>query len=481
MKNLTIICLIASCLFAYQNTGYTAQKATYVPGELLVKYKPSVQVAASAYYRSMMGISNIRKFKKIGVQHVKLPKNMTVAEALGIYRNDPDVEYAEPNYYRYATATPNDTSFDQLWGLHNTGQDVGQGDQVKSGTDDADIDAPEAWDITTGSSDVVVAVIDSGVDYNHPDLAANIWTNTGEIAGNGIDDDGNGYVDDVSGWDFFNDDNDPVDSNEHGTHVAGIIAAVGNNSTGVAGVSWTAKIMPLRVIGALGYVSDIISAIQYATEKGAHVINLSLGGPNSSIAEKAAIDASSAVVVCAAGNDGTDNDTSPFYPASYDSPNIIAVAATDQDDALASFSNFGVTSVDVAAPGKNIYSTIPARQTVENWGDDFDDGDISDWTTGGTNNTWGITRDLSYSSPYSLTDSPGDDYINDTDSWAIAPVLNLSTYSGTKLEFQLNGVSETDTDFLYIEVSTDLTSWTKQLSSVVDDYDISGSTSDEWF
>ena len=467
MKKLVILLLVSSCLLSVSTFGYAAQRGAYVPGELLVKYKPSVSATASERYKTWFNISTKRTFEKIGVKHVKLPEDMTVQEALEIYQNDPDVEYAEPNYYWYITATPNDSSFDLLWGLHNTGQTVNE----TSGTADADIDAVEAWDITTGSSDVVVAVIDSGVDYNHPDLSANIWTNTGEIADNDFDDDGNGYKDDVRGWDFVDGvdgDNDPIDSTNHGTHVAGIIGAVGNNSIGVTGVNWTVKIMPLRVGNDYGVVSDITAAIQYASEMGAHVINLSLGGADESQTVKAAIDASSAVVVCAAGNDGTDNDTSPLYPASYDSPNIIAVAATDQNDELASFSNFGVTSVDVAAPGTNIYSTIPARQTV--WSDDFDDGDISDWTTGGTNNTWGITSALSYSSPYSLTDSPGSDYLNDTDSWAIAPVINLSSYSGAKLEFQLNGESESDTDFLYVQVSTDLSDWTYQYILINDEF-----------
>lgn len=463
MKKLATIVLISICFLAAPNMGYTDQKAPYAPGELLVKYRSPVRAAASEYYRTLWDISSIRTFKKIGVQHVKLPEDITVQEALEIYRNDPDVEYAEPNYYRQATAIPNDTYFAQSYGLHNTGQSV----DGTSGTADADIDAPAAWDINTGSSSVVVAVIDSGVDYNHPDLSANIWTNTGEIGTNGIDDDGNGYVDDVRGWDFVDGDNDPVDPDGHGTHVAGIIAAVGNNSTGVAGVSWTAKIMVLKVMNAFGFntTSDEISAIEYATAKGAHVINLSLGGSGYSQAEKDAIDASSAVVICSAGNNGNNNDTTSHYPSNYTSSNIIAVAASDQDDNLNISSNFGATSVDVAAPGISIYSTKPSRQTV--WIDNFDDNDISDWTTGGTNNTWVTTNSLSYSSSYSLTDSPAGNYQNNTDSWVRASVLNLSSYNGTKLEFKLRGTLEYYTgalywDFIYVQISTDLSSWTNQ-------------------
>ena len=189
MKRLAIIILALSCFLAasvgvYGRNGHNkrakAREATYVKGELLVKYKPAVRAAATEYFRSRWGVSTLRRFRRVGIQHVRLPRDMTVEEALEIYRNDPDVEYVEPNYRRYATASPNDSFFANLWGLNNAG--------------DTDIDAPEAWDITQGNSNVVVAVLDSGVDYNHPDLFNNMWTNSGEIAGNGLDDDGNGKI-----------------------------------------------------------------------------------------------------------------------------------------------------------------------------------------------------------------------------------------------------------------------------------------------
>jgi subtilisin family serine protease len=365
---------------------------------------------------------------------------MTVEEALEIYRNDPDVEYVEPNYYRYATATtPDDTffipPFERLWGLHNTGQDV----NGTTGTVGADIDAIEAWDTTTGSINVVVAVIDSGVDYNHPDLAANIWINQAELTGTpGVDDDGNGMIDDIRGWDFVDDDNDPIDSDDHGTHVAGTVAAVGNNNTGITGVSWTAKIMILRFLNGFGVGTDAnaIRAIEYANANGAHIINNSWGGGGFNQFLKDAIDASSAVVVCAAGNDGTNNDIAPHYPSSYTSSNIIAVAATDQN---------------------------PDRQTV--WSDDFESGLVG-WTMNKVSGKdWGLTAALSFSPANSLTDSqppPDNNYDNGTDSWAIAPVLDLSSHRGTKLEFKLNGSSEPGFDFLYVQSSTDSLNWTNQ-------------------
>ena len=250
---------------------------------------------------------------------------------------------------------PNDPLFSNLWGMHNTGQ--------SGGTVDADIDAPEAWSVNTGSPSTIIAVIDTGVDYLHPDLSANIWTNSDEIAGNGIDDDANGYIDDTKGWNFVSDTNNPMDDNSHGTHCAGTIAAVGNNGLGVAGVCWTARIMPLKFLDSSGsgYTSDAISAILYANRNGAHVLSNSWGGGGYSQSLKDAIDASPAIVICAAGNSASNTDMSPQYPSSYTSSNIIAVAATDRWDQLASFSNYGANSVDVAAPGVSIYSTTPSN------------------------------------------------------------------------------------------------------------------------
>jgi subtilisin family serine protease len=345
--------------------------------------------------------------------------------------------------------------------LNNTGQ--------TGGTSDVDIDAPEAWDITTGNSNVVVAVLDSGVDYNHPDLINNMWTNPGEIAGNGLDDDNNGMIDDVRGWDFVDDDNDPMDSDDHGTHVAGTIAAEGNNGNGITGVVWTAQIMPLRFLNAFGSgsVADAIEAIDYAIENGANIVNASYGSYTSSTAERDAIvrarDAG-ILFVAAAGNDNWNNDSATkHYPSGYDLANIIAVAATDESDARASFSNYGVTSVDVAAPGTSILSARPDRQTV--WSDNFESG-LGSWTTNKmSGKDWGLTAALSFSPSNSLTDSrppPDDNYANNTDSWAIAPVLNLSLYTGTKLEFKLNGSSEAGFDFLYVQSSTDSLNWTDQ-------------------
>lgn len=250
---------------------------------------------------------------------------------------------ASPDYEVSVSATPNDPNFGSLYGMNK-------------------IEAPAAWDISTGSSSVLVGVIDTGVDVNHPDLQANIWTNSGEIPGNNIDDDNNGFVDDVHGYDFHNNDGDPTDDNGHGTHCAGTIGGVGNNGTGVVGVNWNVKIAGLKFLSGSGsgYLSNAVRAINYATMMGFDMTSNSWGGGGFSQvmydAIKEARDAG-ILFVAAAGNSGLNADIFPMYPAAYDLDNIISVAATDSNDNLAYFSNYGAISVDLAAPGVNIYST----------------------------------------------------------------------------------------------------------------------------
>ena len=332
----------------------------YVPGEILLKLTTEGPATQITEINNTYQTETIRHFDFIGLYHLRLPKNLSVTEAIEILQEHPFVEYVAPNSLHYLDATaPNDPFGTMLWGLHNYGQ--------YWGTPDADIDAPEAWDISTGSPSIVVAVIDSGVDLDHDDLAANIWTNPGEIPDNGIDDDGNGYIDDIYGWDFTDEDNDPSPAGGacggHGSHVAGTIGAVGNNGIGVVGVNWKVKIMALKAFkpslgSCVGSTADEIAAIEYYTKMGAPISNNSYGGSGFNSAMSDAIRASQSVFVAAAGNDGQNNDTSPHYPSSYGLDNIISVAATSNNDNLAYFSNYGLYSVDIGAPGVSIFSTV---------------------------------------------------------------------------------------------------------------------------
>lgn len=276
------------------------------------------------------------------------------------FQSNSSIDHFERDSWIKSATVPNDPSFPSLVGLKNTGQN--------GGAVDADIDATAAWDLTTGSSSVVVAVIDSGIDYNHPDLAANIWTNPGESAGDSIDNDGNGFVDDVHGWDFANNDADPLDVDKHGTHVAGTIGAVGNNGVGVVGVNWNVSLMALKFInGDTGRRSDAVACINYATmmrERGVNVRvdSNSWGGQGFTPSLGDAISAAGnrgILFVASAGNDSENNDVGLFYPASSTADNVISVAASDRSDGLASFSNYGITTVDLAAPGVGILSTTP--------------------------------------------------------------------------------------------------------------------------
>jgi subtilisin family serine protease len=239
--------------------------------------------------------------------------------------------------------------------------------QVYGGKIDGDMNAPRAWEIQTDCREILVAIIDTGLNYQHPDLIDNIWANPNEIPSNGVDDDDNGYVDDIHGWNFSGDNADPMDDHGHGSHTAGVIGASGNNGIGVAGICWNAKIMGLKFISntGTGYTSDAIEAINYATTMGVKISNNSWGGYGYSSALKEAIDraeASGSLFVAAAGNDNVNSQTYPHYPSSYTNSNIISVAATDHKDELAYFSNWG-SSVDIAAAGVSILSTTLESDT----------------------------------------------------------------------------------------------------------------------
>src|SRR5262245_693258 len=353
--------LVAAAVASAANGPRASRVPDAVPGSIIVGFKAHVSAKARGSALAAVGARPTKRFSQIDSTVVSVSESNT-SRTIRALERDPRVAYAEPNFILHAADATNDPFFNQEWGLDNTGQQV----NWTSGTPDADIDAKEAWNVSTGSPDVTVAVIDTGVDVTHPDLAQDIWINEGEnCAGcrtNGIDDDGNGYVDDWRGWDFVNHDNDPTDDNGHGTHVAGSIAAAGNNGVGVAGVTWNSKIMPLKFLGSdgSGSTEDAISAILYARAKGVPILNNSWGGGEFSQALQDAIeqtDASGELFVAAAGNDFTNTDAEPFWPSSYDTPNILSVGASDQFDRKAWFSNYGVRTVDLSAPGTNIYST----------------------------------------------------------------------------------------------------------------------------
>lgn len=332
-------------------------KSRYAEGEVLVKFKRDVSEADRRAAHAQIGAEVVSVIRALSIQHVRGARGQSTEALLKAYRLRPDVAYAEPNVVVKALNTPNDPRFPEQWPLHNTGQ--------TGGTEDADIDAPEAWERDTDASAIVVASIDTGVDYRHPDLAANMWTNPGEIAGNGIDDDGNGYVDDVYGWDFAGRDNDPMDDNGHGTHTAGIMGAVANNGVGIAGVAWSARIMAVKFLDqwGYGYLSDAVSAVVYATDMGARVSNNSWGADQVSQALEDAIayaNSKNMIFVAAAGNDTGDlgYDWLVVHPCESPQPNVICVGATENNDEYAGFSNFG-SPVDLAAPGRDVLSTLP--------------------------------------------------------------------------------------------------------------------------
>jgi subtilisin family serine protease len=402
---ISLLLLLAGLAVALSFAGDSRQEASpriggppeapYVEGEVLVKFKPGISPGTAAVLAATVDADGGRPFRRLsgprqGQYLLLRSQRLGTRELLDALRDLPEVEAVSPNYRRRLQRLPNDPKYAKLWGM-------------------AKIQAPEAWERNTGSSDVVLAVIDTGVHYGHEDLAANMWRNQGETPGNGIDDDNNGFRDDVFGFDFAadrwgNNDSDPMDIDGHGTHVAGTMAAVGNNGTGVCGINWKARIMALKGFRPDMHIydSDCIEAIDYAVmmkrDRGVNVaaINASFGGGGRNpLQEEAIADAASLGIafVCAAGNEGADNDSTPFFPANYDLPGIISVAASDQNDGLASFSNYGASSVDIAAPGVAILSTVPPGQGQEAWlksGSDVFDAAPLEYS--GTTSAAGLSR-----------------------------------------------------------------------------------------
>ncbi|MGQ9896851.1 MAG: S8 family serine peptidase [Acidobacteriota bacterium] len=336
----------------------------------IIKYK---RTAKPSFISSMLEEFNVRRSYRY--PHLPLfafgmyPEGE--AEATDAFlerlRQHPSVEYVEPNYvYRIGDVRPDDPSFAEQWGHLNEGQPIKGG---RPGIPGVDAAITAAWDVTTGSREVVVAVIDTGVDYTHEDLTDNMWVNSREIPNNGIDDDGNGIVDDYYGYNAVGNNGDPRDDNGHGTHCAGVIGAKGDNGTGIAGINWDVRLMALKFLDAngRGTLNDALECIDYAVamkQRGVNVrvLSNSWGGGGYSRALEDAIriaNANNILFVAAAGNSGTDNDRIPHYPASYNVPNVISVAALAPNDKLAAFSCYGKKTVHLAAPGVDVYSTVP--------------------------------------------------------------------------------------------------------------------------
>jgi subtilisin family serine protease len=388
---------------ALPTTAWAAVDA--VPGELIVKPRNGA----------------------MKVRHVSPKTNLRrAARAL---ERDPGIEWAQPNYYQHGAALPNDALYARQWSLPAIG-------------------APAAWDHTTGSESVPVAIVDSGINADEPDLAPNVRMDLG--------------------WDFVSDDADASDNVGHGTHVAGIVAARGNNGIGVSGVAWRASLIPVRVLDNMnvGTCSQIADGMAYAVQQGARVVNLSLGSPTPCQPERDVIDAAPNVLfVVAAMNDSEDVDQAASFPCSYPSPNIICVAATDEHDQLADFSNYGAHAVDLAAPGDNILSTFVQWGPKDVISDEGFEAPLSDnWATGGSPNTWGRSFTYWHSGSWSLSDSPSGQYANNTDTYAALTGVDLtgkrdcaaSVYARTALA---------DDDVLLAETSPDLQSWGKRITA----------------
>jgi len=457
-----------------------ASAPEYVPGEVVVRFRAGTSsVARTSTLASAEGKA-VQSLGLPGATLVSLAEGVSVEAAVAELASDPDVLYAEPNYVYRLSTVPNDPDFDRTWGL--------------SQATDKDIDAPAAWTRTRGSSSVLVAVIDSGIAYNHPDLAGNMWLNDDPV--DGSDNDGNGLIDDRHGWDFVQEDATPFDFNGHGTHVAGTIGAVGNNARGVPGVNWDVSLMALRAADPDGSLTntDITQAINYACLNGADVVNGSFGGSGASTLVRDAIlqgGCANTLFVFAAGNSGWDLDgntgvNDQAYPCEFHRPpaegganaaNIICVGATGKTDARASFSNHGTSAVQIAAPGVGIRSTWPGFSNVmsENF-----EGTVAQFNARWGNrmpaaNPWNRTSATRTSPTFSITDSPVGLSLNSDTSITRLATFNLAGRTGCRINYNMRlntdnnqGGNATD-DILWILVDgSTYSGW-------------SGSTGGAWF
>jgi subtilisin family serine protease len=424
--------------------GAGAGSPEYVPGEVIVRFRAGTTTAARSSTLAATQGQVVQSLGLPGATLVRLADGVSVESAVAELEGDPDVLYAEPNYIYKLSTVPNDPDFDLTWGL--------------SQATDKDIDAPAAWTRTRGSSNVIVAVLDSGIAYSHPDLAGNIWINADEIPGNGLDDDGNLFIDDLRGWDFVQNDAAPFDFNGHGTHVAGTIGAVGNNARGVPGVNWDVSLMALRAADANGSLPNtaIVNAITYACANGADVVNGSFGGSGASATVRDAILSASCantLFVFAAGNNGWNIDgntgfNDQAYPCEFHRPpgeggasaaNILCVGATGKTDVIAPFSNRGTSAVHIAAPGVDIRSTWPGYSNLAS--DNFE-GTVAQFNARWGNripnaNPWNRTSATRTSGSFSITDSPVGLSVNQDTSITKLASFSLAGRTGCRLNYNM--------------------------------------------
>lgn len=369
MKKTIVLSLLSLSVVSGVHARSSSNEVAYVPGEVVVKVKKGL-MGKFLGKKSLLNADLKKSMNLIAGDFVVLKTTSKSTNSLiSDLKKFPEVIYAEPNFIYKAINSTNDPLAGKLWGLTNTGNnepDRNGGNSGSVGVAGADINAEKAWSITKGSKNVVIAIIDTGIDYNHADLKDNIWVNTKEIAGNNIDDDANGYIDDIHGWNAYAKNGNPMDGNSHGSHCAGTIGAKHGNGVGVAGVMDNVSMMAVKFLSdeGSGNLADAVVAIDYATKMNVDIMSNSWGGGGFSQALEDSIKAAKnkgILFVAAAGNDGTNNDAAPHYPSNYQVDNVISVAAHTNQDSLASFSCFGKRTVHVAAPGHNILSTVPGN------------------------------------------------------------------------------------------------------------------------
>ncbi|MBV5308011.1 S8 family peptidase [Chromatium okenii] len=446
-------------------TASTPKKPHYKDGEVLVLFKKGVTKIVANSALGAKAATVVKGFDQLTARTgqvfalVRGGKGVSSAQLMKSLSKDSRVQATSLNYGKRPTVVasdtllPNDTFFQYQWSLNNTGQ--------TGGTSGADIQTPAAWTQHTDSKDVVIAVVDTGVDYEHSDLKNSMWVNPGEIAGDGVDNDKNGYIDDIHGIDTGFGDSDPAAVFAHGTHVAGIIAAEGNNGKGVTGINWRGRIMALQGFSPDGYMYDDaeLAALQYILtmkNKGTNIVavNASYGCYECENSVMAAAIKNLGDVgiafVAAAGNEENDNDDYSSYPASYDLPNVISVAATDDTDSLAWYSNYGATSVDLGAPGSAILSTYWLTTYIPQAGDVFFD-DVELGTNGWfADAPWAITATTATN--HAWTDSPAGDYSDDQFSVLVSPPINLAGQKIGSLSVGFNARHELEEDYDFLDV-----------------------------